>query len=125
MPKKKWFDDDGLWEAVMPILFDKTRIDNASKEVDDIITLTGVKPGTRVLDLCCGIGRHSIQFAGRGFDVTGVDITKGYLETARKSADERGVKAKFVHKDTLASKCHLLSLCKNSKLRSMVTNGCK
>jgi SAM-dependent methyltransferase len=102
MPKeKKWFDDDALWEAVMPILFDKARIDNASKEVDDIIALTGTQPGSRVLDLCCGIGRHSIQFAGRGFDVTGVDKTKRYIETAKRSADERGVKVKFVNENML------------------------
>jgi SAM-dependent methyltransferase len=102
MPKKKeWFEDDGLWRAVMPILFDKARIDSSSGEVDDMIALTGVRPGSRVLDLCCGIGRHSIQFAGRGFDVTGVDKTPEYIKTARKSVKELGLKVTFVIDDML------------------------
>ena len=101
MPKKKWFEDEGLWQAVMPILFDKRRIDSASGEVDDMIALTDVRPGSRVLDLCCGIGRHSIQFAGRRFDVTGVDKTRQYIEIAKKSAKELGVDVKFVVDDML------------------------
>jgi SAM-dependent methyltransferase len=98
MPKKKeWFEHDGLWRAVMPMLFDKARIDNASGEVDDMIALTGLRPGSRVLDLCCGIGRHSIRFAGRGFDVTGVDRTGEYIKIAKDSAKESGVKVRFVN----------------------------
>jgi SAM-dependent methyltransferase len=102
MPKKKeWFEHGGLWQAVMPILFDKARIDNASGEVDDMIALTGLRPGSRVLDLCCGIGRHSIQFAGRGFDVTGVDKTREYIKIAKKSAKEIGLNVKFAIDDML------------------------
>jgi SAM-dependent methyltransferase len=102
MPKKKeWFEDDGLWQAVMPILFDKRRIDSALGEVDDMIALTDVRPGSRVLDLCCGIGRHSIQFAGRRFNVTGVDKTRQYIEIAKRSAKELGVDVKFVVDDML------------------------
>jgi len=102
MPKKqKWFEDDNLWQAVMPILFDKNRIANASGEVDDMITLAGVQPGSQVLDLCCGIGRHSVQFAKRGFEVTGVDKTRQYLAAARGSAKGLGIKVKFVLNDML------------------------
>lgn len=102
MPKEKnWFDDDALWQAVMPILFDSTRIDSASKEVDGIVALTGAQRDSRVLDLCCGIGRHSVEFAKRGFNVTGVDKTGRYIETAKRSANELGVKVKFVNKDML------------------------
>jgi SAM-dependent methyltransferase len=102
MPKKKeWFEHDGLWQAAMPILFDKTRIDNSSGEVDHMIALTGLRPGSRVLDLCCGIGRHSIQFAGRAFDVTGVDKTREYIEIAKKSAKELGLEVEFVIEDML------------------------
>jgi SAM-dependent methyltransferase len=102
MPKKKeWFDDDALWRAVMPVLFDKMRIENASGEVDDMIALAGVRPGSRVLDLCCGIGRHSVQFAKRGFEVTGVDKTRRYLAEARRSARGFNVPVRFVLDDML------------------------
>ncbi len=99
--EKAWFEDEGLWQAVMPVLFDKRRIDSASGEVDDIIALSGVQAGSRILDLCCGIGRHSVRFAALGFDVTGVDRTPAYVSIAKKSAKELGVKVKFVIDDML------------------------
>ena len=42
-----------------------------------------------VLDLCCGVGRHSIELARRGFRVTGVDRFEPFLERAR-SAEKAG-----------------------------------
>lgn len=44
-----------------------------------------------MLDLCCGPGRHPLEFARRGFQVTGVDRTAGYLETARAAATREGL----------------------------------
>ncbi|MGE7875520.1 hypothetical protein BKK42_04330 [Bacillus cereus] len=37
----------------------------------------------KVLDLCCGIGRHSNQLAQEGFDVTAIDINSDSLELAK------------------------------------------
>jgi SAM-dependent methyltransferase len=51
------------------------------------------------LDLCCGPGRHSLEFARRGFSVVGVDRTKIYLEKARKQAQAEGLEVEFVQKD--------------------------
>jgi SAM-dependent methyltransferase len=48
-------------------------------------------PGLRVLDSCCGPGRHSLELARRGCSVTGIDITDGYLEAARESAEVDGL----------------------------------
>ncbi len=43
-----------------------------------------------VLDLCCGMGRHSIPLAQRGYHVTGVDISKDALAEARALARDQG-----------------------------------
>jgi len=45
-----------------------------------------LKRGSRVLDLACGTGRHSILLARRGAAVLGVDKTPSYLEEARRRA---------------------------------------
>lgn len=43
-----------------------------------------------VLDLCCGMGRHSIPLAQRGYHVTGVDISEDALAEARALARDQG-----------------------------------
>ncbi len=51
----------------------------------------GVKSGSRVLDLACGIGRHSIELARLGYRVTGVDLSPAYVSRAKELAKERRV----------------------------------
>lgn len=49
---------------------------SADREVEQLIGLLG--PGedrVRLLDLCCGNGRHSAAFARRGLDVRGLDLS--------------------------------------------------
>ncbi len=49
-----------------------------------------LKPG-RALDLACGVGRHAIFLAERGWQVTAVDASRVGIELARVAARERGV----------------------------------
>lgn len=44
-----------------------------------------------LLDLCCGNGRISIHMAKRGFKAVGVDISKAFLEDAKRKAEEHKV----------------------------------
>lgn len=44
--------------------------------------LGGLEPGTRVLDLCCGAGRHTRLLAKRGFRAVGVDLSAALLARA-------------------------------------------
>lgn len=48
-------------------------------------------PGTRVLDVGCGVGRWSRELAARGARVTGVDFSPTMIEEARRRAAEQGV----------------------------------
>jgi SAM-dependent methyltransferase len=97
--KKEWFTDDSLWEKAQLILFHKGRMGDAAEETDGILALTSPAPGSRILDLCCGIGRISLELARRGFQVTAVDITKKYLEIASRQAGELGLSIELVHDD--------------------------
>ena len=55
-------------------------------EVERVIRQTKAKTSLPVLDLACGVGRHSLIFAKRGFKVTGLDYSRPYLREARKIA---------------------------------------
>lgn len=94
-----WHEDDSFWELLAPHMFPPERIAAASGEVDAIVGLTGLAPGAAVLDLCCGPGRHLLEFARRGCRVTAVDRTARHLDTARAAADAEGLDIEFVRAD--------------------------
>ncbi len=54
-----------------------------------------IAPG-RVLDLGCGTGKSAIWLAERGFDATGIDLSPAAIQQARRSAQRRGVDARFI-----------------------------
>lgn len=58
--------------------------EDTKNQVDFLIKVLGLTGKERILDLACGFGRHSLEFARRGFEVVGVDITEAYVEDARK-----------------------------------------
>lgn len=68
-------------------------------EVDFLLTLYPVSPGARILDVGCGTGRHAIELAGRGYAVTGIDISEGMLKVARAKAWTAGLEVDFQKKD--------------------------
>lgn len=96
---KSWYEDDDFWEVAAPLLFTVGRRADAAAEVDLIEGLLKLEPGATILDLCCGIGRHSIELARRGFRVTAVDRTKQFLDIARSSAAEWNLDIEFVEAD--------------------------
>jgi SAM-dependent methyltransferase len=97
--KKPWFEDDSFWAMFKPSLFGEERRQLAAREAEPLTKLLRLKPGARVLDLCCGPGRFSIELARRGFRVTGVDRTALYLREARKRARQQKLDVEFVKSD--------------------------
>ena len=80
-------------------MFTPQKIADAVEEVTKIIKLLDIQPGSSILDLGCGVGRHSLELTRRGYQVTGVDRTKVYLDKARKQAKEEGLNIEFVQED--------------------------
>lgn len=94
-----WYEDDTFWETMAPMMFTERRLEATSDEVDEVVELLGLSPGTHILDLACGPGRHALELARRDFRVTGVDRTPAYLEQARQQAAGEGLDIEFVHAD--------------------------
>lgn len=58
-----------------------------------------IRPGSRVLDLACGTGRHALAAAAYGAHVTAIDKDPASLEIARKEAKARGVEVNWQQLD--------------------------
>ncbi len=94
-----WYANDTMWTIMEPILFTEARIAHTVAEVDSIKSLCKIQNDESILDLCCGIGRHSLEFARRGHNVVGVDRTRLYLEKAIATAQEERLNIEFVLDD--------------------------
>jgi SAM-dependent methyltransferase len=60
----------------------------AAAFIDKLINFLKPSPGSSMLDVACGKGRHSIQLAGKGFDVTGIDLSNDSINEALQSQTE-------------------------------------
>jgi SAM-dependent methyltransferase len=93
-----WFEDDSFWETMYPFLMTEERMENAPDEVISALSLIGFE-GEDVLDLCCGVGRHTVELARQGFAVTGVDRSPFLLSKARERAEAEPVDVEWIESD--------------------------
>jgi 2-polyprenyl-3-methyl-5-hydroxy-6-metoxy-1,4-benzoquinol methylase len=68
-------------------------------EVDFIENEINHNMSVRILDVGCGTGRHAIELAKRGYQVTGLDLSANMLAKARANAKAAGVRLRFIQKD--------------------------
>jgi SAM-dependent methyltransferase len=94
-----WHSDEKFWKTYKPFIFGEKQWARAPFEVEASLKLLGLKAKGRVLDLCCGPGRHSLELARRGFAVVGVDSTASYIAEAKKRAKAEKLKIEFVKGD--------------------------
>jgi SAM-dependent methyltransferase len=62
-----------------------------AQEVDFIVTRLRLPARARILDVPCGSGRHTLELAARGHDVSGVDISTEAIDHARRAAARAGL----------------------------------
>src|ERR1700756_1381936 len=69
---------------------------NTGEEADLLIRTVGLERNDRILDLCCGQGRHSLELARRGFPhVIGLDRSRYLIRLARKRAKQGNLLVSF------------------------------
>jgi len=92
VPREWWrefFDQDYLK------IYKKQDLVRAPGEVEGILKILNLPKGSRIMDLCCGYGRHSIPLAKSGFEVTGLDLSETLLRRAKKDSRKEGVKIRW------------------------------
>jgi len=74
--------------------------ERTAQEAEFIAKTIDVAPGSALLDLGCGFGRHALELARRGYRMTGLDFNPTYLEVAAREAKRQGLDgARFVEGD--------------------------
>ena len=73
--------------------------ERTAAECDLIERLLELSAGAQLVDIPCGVGRHSVELAQRGYRVTGVEYNADYLAQARASALQAGVEVRLLQGD--------------------------
>lgn len=77
-----WYEESFGSDYLM--VYKHRDVQGASEEVQKMSSLLQLKKYAEVLDLCCGMGRHSMALHELGYRVTGVDLSETLLNEARK-----------------------------------------
>src|SRR6516225_8972777 len=76
-----------------------TAEEQTKQEADFIQKMLQDPPPARLLDVPCGGGRHALALAGRGYAMTGVDISSDFLNAARDGAARRSLQVAWEQRD--------------------------
>jgi len=88
-----WEDEDAQEGFATLVPFPDAQA--SAKEVDVIQEFVGLNPPLDVLDVGCGIGRHAIEFAKRGYRVVAIDVARRFLDQAKEAAQQENVAVEF------------------------------
>lgn len=82
-----WFKDWFNSPYYHQLYFNRDKTE-AAAFINKLIEYLKPAPGSTMLDVACGRGRHSMQLAGKGFDVTGIDLSADSIHEALKNESE-------------------------------------
>lgn len=90
------------WKTLFNAVYLKTdgdvveNLESTQRDVDTVLKLCDIGKDARILDCCCGQGRHSIELAHRGFtDITGLDRSRYLIRLAKRRSRKLGLKISF------------------------------
>lgn len=88
-PGREWFET--AFGKIYPLLYAHRDDESAAFEAVALVNLLGLKSGgTRILDVCCGSGRHVSALSALGFDVTAFDLSPSLIKEAAGRPEIRG-----------------------------------
>lgn len=76
---KNWFDS-----PYYHLLYKNRNEKEAKSFIDNLIDYLQIPNKSKILDIACGKGRHSIYFNKKGMNVTGIDLSENNINFAKK-----------------------------------------
>ncbi|MAI82766.1 MAG: SAM-dependent methyltransferase [Flavobacteriales bacterium] len=86
-----WFDT-----TYYSLLYKNRSESEAQLFIDNILNKINIKTKSKVLDLACGLGRHSKYLEKKGFNVVGIDNSKRNILIAKKNENKN---LKFINQE--------------------------
>jgi len=83
MTEAPWFKDWFNSPYYHQLYFKRDELE-AAAFINKLIDHLKPPPNCEMLDVACGKGRHSIQLAGKGFKVTGIDLSEDSIREAKQ-----------------------------------------
>jgi SAM-dependent methyltransferase len=83
--EKHWFEN---WfdTSYYHILYKNRNEEEAERFINNLLSTLDIPEKTKVLDLACGKGRHSVTLHAAGLSVTGVDLSPNSIMTAQENS---------------------------------------
>ncbi len=94
---KQWYEE--LFENFSEGYEKESFTRGTAGEVDFLEKEIGYNKSFRILDVGCGTGRHSLELARRGYDVTGIDLSESMIARAEYLGKKNNLKARFFVRD--------------------------
>jgi SAM-dependent methyltransferase len=94
---KQWYEE--LFENFAKTYDAETFTRGTIGECDFIESEIGGDRTRKILDIGCGTGRHAVELSGRGYSVTGIDLSESQLAAARTKAEAKSLKIDFRRHD--------------------------
>ncbi len=83
-----------IWKSMIPD-------ELTGKEVDFMLPYFNLQPGSKVLDLMCGYGRHAIALARKGIFVTAIDNLGDYTSEIGETGEKEQLPLKVIRADVM------------------------
>lgn len=80
---ESWFDTD-----YYHILYKNRDFKEAERFISNLVEIVNLPPHSKVLDLACGKGRHSVTLFTHGYNVLGVDLSPQSIDFASYLAND-------------------------------------
>ena len=90
-----WYDEffkEDYLQVYSPFLTEQ----RTREEVLFIQEILNLPLRSKILDLACGYGRHTIPLAKKGYDMTGLDYTEKFIQMADEKAQKENLQIEFL-----------------------------